>query len=194
MHAKLASLHSNKTRQDQKRQDNDFVTRQVVVTIFFLNIIILGVTPPTADPEICNSDKTKLSFAGTGPARQVSADLPLPQHVATKTQRLKYRFVARNAATRRFSAKASVALQIARKSSKCYFAEATKTSLVWCLAAKAGLLLQTNPRVAYGARSTTYQLAQEKKATMPGAYGSAAERFDFSWLPERPQGQWHCRL
>ena len=32
------------------------------------------------------------------------ADLPLLQHVAPKTQRPKYRFVARNAVTRRFEA------------------------------------------------------------------------------------------
>ena len=63
---------------------------------------------PLRHPQICNSNKTKLSFAGTGSAKQVSADLPLLQHVAPKTQRPKYRFVARNAATRRFFCKSKL--------------------------------------------------------------------------------------
>ena len=47
-----------------------------------------------------------------------------------------------------FSAKTSLVLQIARKSSKSYFASSAKTSFVLWLAAKAVLLLQTNLRVA----------------------------------------------
>ena len=48
-------------------------------------------------------------------------------------------------------------MQIARKSSKSYFAEAAKTSFVLWLAAKTSLVLQTNLRVAYGVRTPTEQ-------------------------------------
>ena len=60
---------------------------------------------PTDHPQICNSIKTKLGFAVDCKSQLVFADLPLLQHVAPKTQRPKYRFVARNAATRRFFCK-----------------------------------------------------------------------------------------
>ena len=55
-----------------------------------------------------------------------------------------------------FSAKTSFVLQIARKSSKSYFAEAAKTSFVLWLAAKTVLFLQTNLRVASGVSKEKY--------------------------------------
>ena len=110
----------------------------------------LSTTYPVCHPEICNSNKTKLSFAGTGSAKQVSADLPLLQHVHQKRNDQNIVLWLGTLRHGDFSAKTSLVLQIARKSSKSYFAEAAKTSFVLWLAAKTVLFLQTNLRVAYG--------------------------------------------
>ena len=105
---------------------------------------------PGRDPEICNSNKAKLGFAGTGSAKQVSVDLPLQQHVAPKPQRPKYRFVARNAATRRFSAKKQAGFcRLPERARKAIFQKLQKASFVLWLAAKASLALQANLRVPY---------------------------------------------
>jgi hypothetical protein len=85
---------------------------------------------PYATLRFATATKRSFSFAGTGSAKQVSADLPLLQHVAPKTQRPKIVLWLGTLRHGDFSAKTSLVLQIARKSSKSYFAEAAKTSFV----------------------------------------------------------------
>ena len=63
-----------------------------------------GPLTPVRHAQICNSDKSKLGFAVGYKAKLGFADLPLLQHVALKRNNQKHRFVARNAATRRFEA------------------------------------------------------------------------------------------
>ena len=90
--------------------------RRAVVLVAVLPVCS-GVVNPLRHPQICNSNKTKLSCAGTGSAKQVSADLPLLQHVAPKTQRPKIVLWFGTLQHGDSSAKTSLVLQIARKSS-----------------------------------------------------------------------------
>ena len=83
---------------------------------------------PVCHPSICNSNKTKLSFAGTGSAKQVSADLPLLQHVHQKRNDQNIVLWLGTLRHGDFSAKTSLVLQIARKSSKTHNAQAKAQS------------------------------------------------------------------
>ena len=116
----------------------------------------LSTTYPVCHPEICNSNKTKLSFAGTGSAKQVSADLPLLQHVAPKTQRPKYRFVARNAATRRFFCKNKLSFADCPKELEELFCRSCKNKLRFVAGCKNSLVFADKSQGGVGGKVRPY--------------------------------------